>query len=57
MSDLAARIDAFLAKYPDDLPLEWQRPTPGRRPTATETLATAIGDLVAASERARKGAA
>ena len=49
MTDLTDAIDAFLAKYPDDLPLTWAHKP--RKPNALDVM---VGDLVAASERHRK---
>lgn len=48
MSELTDAIDAFLAKYPDDLPLEWRdKPSKVVRPT----LRSEFGDLAIVAER------
>lgn len=56
MSDLSDSIDAFLAKYPDDAELVWKHPQRRPRTAAEAALRTAVGDLVAASERLRGSA-
>ncbi len=53
MSDLSDAIRAFMVKYPDHVELTWQRPARKPASAAQQALATAVGDLVTASERIR----